>query len=113
MGHLFLDIETYSSKENEDSSLNPYMAESKVIVIAYCYYNTFKPPKKEEIKPPIFLNEWESNENTILMKFHGFQDFNKPTPFKEQPEKEATEQTENPKKSKELVNAVTSSNQRI
>ena len=66
MGHLFLDIETYSSPEEADSSLNPYKNGAKVIVIAYNYYNTFRPPNKEEIKPPIFLKEWESDEKTIL-----------------------------------------------
>ena len=70
MGHLFLDIETYSSKENPDSSLNPYMPESKVLVIAYSYYPDFKPPKKEGLKPPVFLNEWESDEKAILFAFH-------------------------------------------
>lgn len=72
MGHLFLDIETYSSHEDGDSSLNPYKNGAKVIVIAYSYYNTFKPPKKDEIKPPVFLKEWESDEKTILTEFYNF-----------------------------------------
>ena len=58
MGHLFLDIETYSSKAQPDSSLNPYKDGAKVIVIAYNYYPGFKPPAKAEIKKPKFLLEW-------------------------------------------------------
>ena len=50
MGFLFLDIETYSSKNNPDSSLNPYESESKILVISYNYYEGFKPPKKENLK---------------------------------------------------------------
>jgi len=57
MGHLFLDIETYKSNDNPDSSLCPYYPESKVLVISYTYYPTFKPPNKKEIKNPIFLKE--------------------------------------------------------
>lgn len=72
MGHLFLDIETYSSAEDADSSLNPYKKGAKVIVIAYNYYNSFKPPSKGEIKPPVFLKEWESSEKAILEKFYCF-----------------------------------------
>lgn len=72
MGHLFLDIETYSSPENKDSSLNPYLKESKVLVIAYNYYNSFKPPKKAEINAPVFLKVWESDEKTILTAFFEF-----------------------------------------
>ena len=72
MGHLFLDIETYSSQKDADSSLNPYKEEAKVILIAYNYYDSFKPPKKEEIKPPVFLKEWESTEKGILEKFYAF-----------------------------------------
>jgi len=69
MGHLFLDIETYIAAENEDSGLNPYYPESKVILIAYSYYGSFKPPAKHEIKRPFFLKEWESDERTIMTKF--------------------------------------------
>ena len=72
MGHLFLDIETYVSTENENSSLNPYENESKVILIAYNYYEGFKPPSKQQIKPPTFLKEWESDEKTILTQFYKF-----------------------------------------
>lgn len=70
MGHLFLDIETYSSPDNPDSSLNPYAGGAKVILIAYSYYNSFKPPSKKEIRAPIFLKEWESDERGILEKFY-------------------------------------------
>ncbi len=72
MGHLFLDIETYSSPKNSDSSLNPHIEGAKVIVVAYNYYDSFKPPKKEAIKPPTFLKEWESDEKTILTQFYKF-----------------------------------------
>lgn len=72
MGHLFLDIETYLSPENEESSLNPYKKGSKVLLIAYNYYNKFKPPNKDEIKSPIFLKEWDIDEKAILIKFYNF-----------------------------------------
>jgi len=69
MGHLFLDIETYSAEQNEESSLNPYMPESKVLLIAYNYYGGFRPPVKSEIRPPTFLKEWEGDEREMLIKF--------------------------------------------
>lgn len=72
MAKLFLDIETYVSIENEKSGLNPYEKESKVIVISYAYYDGFEPPTKEQIKPPTFLKEWESDEEKILIKFYDF-----------------------------------------
>jgi DNA polymerase elongation subunit (family B) len=72
MGHLFLDIETYSSRDEPDSSLNPYKNGAKVIVIAYNYYGSFRPPGKNEIKKPVFLLEWESSEKGILSQFHDF-----------------------------------------
>ncbi|MBI4150406.1 hypothetical protein HY488_03310 [Candidatus Woesearchaeota archaeon] len=72
MSHLFLDIETYSAPNNPDSSINPYLSESKVIVISYSFYLGFKPPIKEEIKAPVFLKEWESNEKDILQQFYTF-----------------------------------------
>jgi len=70
MGHLFIDIETYVSETHPESGLNPYYPESKVIVISYNYYNSFDPPAKHQIKPPIFLKEWESNERKILTRFY-------------------------------------------
>jgi len=72
MSHLFLDIETYISEENENSGLNPYERESKVIVISYTYYRKFKPPTKKQIKKPTFLKEWESDEEDILLRFYKF-----------------------------------------
>jgi len=72
MGHLFLDIETYSAPTNVDSSINPYLPESKVIVISYSFYGGFRPPARQDIKKPIFLKEWETNEKDILQKFHDF-----------------------------------------
>jgi quercetin dioxygenase-like cupin family protein len=72
MGHLFLDIETYAAKDNGETSLNPYEKGAKVILIAYNYYTGFKPPSKEQIRPPIFLKEWESNEKEILQTFYAF-----------------------------------------
>ena len=70
MSHLFLDIETYVSVENESSGLNPYEKESKVIVIAYTYYEGFKPPAGKQIKKPTFLKEWELGEEEMLLKFY-------------------------------------------
>ena len=69
MGHLFLDIETYASESNPDSALSPYLPESKVLVIAYNYYPGFRPPAKAEIKPPVFLKEWEFGEKSMLASF--------------------------------------------
>lgn len=72
MGHLFLDIETYSAPHNPDSSINPYLPESKVIIISYSYYPGFRPPTREEIKAPTFLKEWESDEKRVLTSFLTF-----------------------------------------
>jgi hypothetical protein len=69
MGHLFLDIETYVSPHDNDSALNPYHRDSKVLVVTYNYYEGFKPPVKSEIKEPIFLKEWELGEKALLTKF--------------------------------------------
>lgn len=73
MGQLFLDIESYVSKDNDQSGLNPYFPESKVLVISYNYYSGFKPPTKQEIKDPTFLKEWdyeEEGEREMLTNFH-------------------------------------------
>jgi len=70
MGYLYFDIETYVSKNDTHSGLNPYLPESKVIVISYTYYNTFHPPSNDKIVNPTFLKEWESNEQTILTIFY-------------------------------------------
>ena len=67
MGFLFLDIETYQSEKNGDSSLNPYEEESKVLVISYSYYNSFKPPKKGEIKATIYLKVWDYPDEKIFL----------------------------------------------
>ncbi|MEK6941513.1 MAG: 3'-5' exonuclease [archaeon] len=72
MGHLFLDIETYISKGDENSALNPYKDASKVLVISFSYYDGFKPPAKAQIREPVFLKEWESSEKEILAAFYNF-----------------------------------------
>ena len=69
MGHLFLDVETYIAKENTDTALNPYHGSSKILAIAYNYYDTYKPPVKAEIKQPVLLKEWEFGERQMLMEF--------------------------------------------
>lgn len=69
MGHLFLDIETYIDRSVRLSALNPYLPESKVILIAYNYYSGDTPPAKSEIKPPMLLKEWESGEANMLKEF--------------------------------------------
>ena len=72
MGYLFFDIESYVSQTNRNSGFNPYEKESKCIVISYNYYLGFNAPKKNQLKPPIFLKEWESSEKEILTKFYEF-----------------------------------------
>ncbi len=46
MGYFFLDIETYIDDEVKYSALNPFTTKSKVIAIAYNYYNEFKISEK-------------------------------------------------------------------
>lgn len=70
MGYLFFDIESYVSVHNRNSGFNSYEKEAKVIVISYNYYPGFHAPKKEQLKQPIFLKEWESSEKEILAKFY-------------------------------------------
>lgn len=72
MGHLFLDIETYIPRGDENSALNPYKDYSKVLVISFSYYDGFKPPAKAQIREPVFLKEWESSEKEILRAFYNF-----------------------------------------
>ena len=72
MGHLFLDIETYISKGDGNSALNPYKDDSKVLVISFSYYGGFKPPAKAQVREPVFLKEWESSEKEILAAFYNF-----------------------------------------
>jgi DNA polymerase elongation subunit (family B) len=70
MGYLFLDIESFVSPDNEDSGLNPFYDESKVLVIAYNYYSSINAPKGGETKDPVFLYEWiEGSEKKLLEKF--------------------------------------------
>ncbi len=69
MGHLFLDIETYVAEDMEETGTNPYLPKSKIIVISYSYYNSFRPPSKSEIKSPTFLKEWELGEKKMLLEF--------------------------------------------
>lgn len=72
MGHLFLDIETYVSEGNSESGSNPYVPESKILVIAYTYYDTKKPPAKRGIKAPTLLKEWDLGEKKMLSNFFDF-----------------------------------------
>jgi len=74
MSLLFLDIETYVSKDEPDSGLNPYFRDSKVIVITYNYYEQFT-INFSNIKRPIILKEWEyerDGEKIILNSFYNF-----------------------------------------
>ena len=72
MGYLFFDIESYVCVHNRNSGFNPYEKESKVIVISYNYYPGFNAPKKNQLKKPIFLKEWERSEKDTLEEFYGF-----------------------------------------
>jgi DNA polymerase elongation subunit (family B) len=70
MGFLFLDIESFVAPHNERSGLNPHHDESKVIVIAYNYYDLRKAPHEGEIKAPTFLYDWTlGGEKELLDKF--------------------------------------------
>lgn len=70
MGFLFLDIESLMHKTNPATGLNPHFDESKVLVIAYSYYNLLKAPKNSQIKEPTFLFEWvEGSEEKLLLNF--------------------------------------------
>jgi hypothetical protein len=71
MGYFFLDIETYIDDEVKYSALNPFTTKSKVIAIAYNYYNEFKISEKI-IRKPTVLKEWESGEKKILQDFYTF-----------------------------------------
>jgi DNA polymerase elongation subunit (family B) len=71
MGHLFFDIESYVSMDNDLSGLNPYYPASKVLVISYNYYDSFYPPNIEEIEDPTCLKEWEyKDEREMLSSFY-------------------------------------------
>jgi len=69
MGHLFLDIETYAAKDMKETALNPYLPGSKVLFIAYNYYEGDKPPVKKSIKKPEYLAEWQGGEKKMLLTF--------------------------------------------
>ena len=69
MGYFFFDIETFIDESDKASGLNPYKNKSKIISIAYNYYNEFKMNEKF-IRPPTVLKEWEENEEKILKKFY-------------------------------------------
>jgi DNA polymerase elongation subunit (family B) len=70
MGYLFLDIESFVAIKNEQSGLNPFHPESKVIVISYNYYALEKAPISSQIKKPLFLFEWViGSEKELLKKF--------------------------------------------
>ena len=71
MGYFFLDIETFIDDEVKYSALNPFTSKSKVIAIAYNYYNEFKISEKI-IRKPTVLKEWELGEKKILEDFYTF-----------------------------------------
>ncbi len=71
MGYLFLDIETFVDEINKKSGLSPFFSESKIISIAFNYYNQFILTDKNII-PPTILKEWESSEEEIIKKFYNF-----------------------------------------
>ena len=71
MGYFFIDAETYIDKEKPESGLNPYIASSKIICIAYNYYDEFHLSEKH-IKKPTILKEWETSEADILNKIYTF-----------------------------------------
>ncbi len=73
MGFLFLDIESLMHEKNPKTGLNPHFSESKVLVIAYSYYNLNKAPSASQIKEPVFLYEWSiGGEKKLLEKFYLF-----------------------------------------
>jgi hypothetical protein len=71
MGYFFIDTETYIDKEIPESGLNPYISSSKIICIAYNYYDEFHLSEKH-IKKPTILKEWETSEADILGKIYAF-----------------------------------------
>ena len=71
MGYFFFDIETFIDDDNTSSGLNPYTNKSKVLSIAFNYYNEFKINEKF-IRTPTILKEWEDGEKEILHKFYNF-----------------------------------------
>lgn len=71
MGYLFFDIETYVDPKDRDSGLNPFRNNSKVLAIAYNYYNSFILVERDII-PPSILKEWELGEKEMLEEFYSF-----------------------------------------
>lgn len=69
--YLFIDIETYIDKQNPETGLNPYYFNSKIITIAFNYYDAFVLTEKNII-PPTIYKEWESSEKEIVEKFYNF-----------------------------------------
>ena len=68
MGYFFLDIETFIDDEVKYSALNPFTPKSKVLAIAFNYYNEFKINEKIIRKPTIF-KEWEVGEKKNFRRF--------------------------------------------
>lgn len=68
MGYLFFDIETYVDPGDTISGLNPYRKNSKVLTIAFNYYDQFILVEKN-IMPPTILKEWEIGEKKMLTDF--------------------------------------------
>ena len=71
MGYFFIDIETFVDPEQQESGLNPYLHKSKILSIAYNYYDEFHLSEKH-ITNPTILKEWESDEKQILIKIFNF-----------------------------------------
>lgn len=69
--YFFIDIETYIDKQNPETGLNPYYPNSKIIAIAFNYYDAFVLTEKNII-PPTIYKEWESSEKEILERFYNF-----------------------------------------
>ncbi len=68
MAYLFFDIESFVDPDDNNSGLNPFYTNSKVIVISYNYYSSNSPPQSGEIKPPTFLFEWVIGSEKALLK---------------------------------------------
>lgn len=71
MGYFFIDIETYVDPKQPETGLNPYMDNSKIISVAYNYYEEFHLSEKH-ITPPTILREWEAGEQDILVRIYNF-----------------------------------------
>jgi hypothetical protein len=71
MGYFFIDIETFIDPEQPESGLNPYLKNSKILSVAYNYYDEFHLGEKH-ITPPTILKEWELSEVAVLNKIYTF-----------------------------------------